>query len=480
MKYIKKVILENFQSHKSSELEFDNSLNVIVGPSDQGKSAIIRGIKWALFNEPSGDYFIREGEKDCSVTVVFNDNTAIKRYRSKSKNLYYLYDAEGKETIFEGFGTNVPIEILDKINIKKIYLDGKQSSSINISDQLEGPFLLSDKTATRANAIGRLVGVHFVDDAVSDTLKDMRSLNMLKRNTEEQLNIQIDELNKYSYLKELEQTIEHLDNIKNKIKKLECKVEKLKTLSNKLNLINKSIEEANKIITEFGKIEYISDIIEELNFKIKIYIFIDNRSKTLFNVDKNIKYNENVIRKIKDLDRVNKCINLLEQKVDKSIKLKKIQSNKKYIDENLQYNKQVLNKMKFLQLVDKDIGSIDNKCKKLIALNSLRRNKIDVDNRIIYGSNYLDRFSKIDNIDSKVILLDESNIILNKLIILRYKKDELLSEMKKATKTLLKSEEETELLLLEYKKLLSQFEVCPLCLSKIDQSTIQKIVDTYK
>ncbi|MCG4585937.1 AAA family ATPase, partial [Anaerosalibacter bizertensis] len=86
MKYIKKVVLENFQSHKYTELEFDEHLNVIVGPSDQGKSAIIRGIKWALFNEPSGNFFIREGANDCSVTVIFNDNTKIKRYKSKSKN----------------------------------------------------------------------------------------------------------------------------------------------------------------------------------------------------------------------------------------------------------------------------------------------------------------------------------------------------------------------------------------------------------
>ena len=42
-------------------------------PSDQGKSAIIRGIKWALFNEPSGDFYKRR-RKECSVTVIFNDN----------------------------------------------------------------------------------------------------------------------------------------------------------------------------------------------------------------------------------------------------------------------------------------------------------------------------------------------------------------------------------------------------------------------
>ncbi len=146
MKYIKKVILENFQSHKYTEMEFDKNLNVIVGPSDQGKSAIIRGIKWALFNEPSGDFFIREGESECSVIIEFSDNTKIKRYRSKTRNAYYLYDENGDEIIFEGFGTNVPHEIMDKTLIRKVVLDGSRSNAINIGEQLEGgPFLLSEK-----------------------------------------------------------------------------------------------------------------------------------------------------------------------------------------------------------------------------------------------------------------------------------------------------------------------------------------------
>ena len=140
MIYIKKVILENFQSHKYTELEFDNSLNVIVGPSDQGKSAVIRGIKWALFNEPSGDFFIREGETECSVTLIFNNNIKLKRYRSKTKNYYHLYDSNGQETIYEGFGTKVPKDIVDKISIRKVLLDENRPNLINIGEQLEGPF----------------------------------------------------------------------------------------------------------------------------------------------------------------------------------------------------------------------------------------------------------------------------------------------------------------------------------------------------
>ncbi len=42
--------------------------------------------------------------------------------------------------------------------------------------------MLSEKNATRANAIGRLVGVHIIDDALKDTLRDIRNLNIKKKN----------------------------------------------------------------------------------------------------------------------------------------------------------------------------------------------------------------------------------------------------------------------------------------------------------
>ena len=132
MKYLKTVILKNFQSHKYSVIEFDRGLNVIVGPSDTGKSSIIRAIKWALYNEPSGDYFIRKGETDVEVSLLFSDGTKIKRYRSRSKNQYILYDKLGEEIKYEGFGLGVPEEIIEKIGIEKIYLDSDETNSINL------------------------------------------------------------------------------------------------------------------------------------------------------------------------------------------------------------------------------------------------------------------------------------------------------------------------------------------------------------
>src|SRR5699024_1653531 len=314
MKYIKKVVLKNFQSHRYSELEFDEHLNVIVGPSDHGKSAIIRGIQWALFNEPSGDFFIREGENECSVTIILSDNTKVKRYRSNSKDLYLYYDSEGNETIYQGFGNTVPLEIKEKINIRKIHLDTSETNSVNISEQLEGPFLLSESKAVRANAIGRLVGVHIIDNAIRDTVKEIINLNSSRRNLinfQESLN---EDLKKYDYLDRLEKDINEIDKLLLEVKEKKEKIEKLKKLNTELKVTMEEFYKINKVISKLDNINKIEIYKENLEYRIKSYTLIVNNYNILKDLDKNIKYNSHIINKLTNLEETQAVYKLLEQK----------------------------------------------------------------------------------------------------------------------------------------------------------------------
>lgn len=394
MKYIKKVIIENFQSHKYTELDFDEHLNVIVGPSDQGKSAIIRGIKWALFNEPSGNFFIREGENDCSVTIVFNDDTKIKRYKSKSKNLYYFYDSKGEEHIFEGFGTSVPKEILEATNIRKIHLDGKQTSSMNISDQLEGPFLLSEKPATRANAVGRLVGVHIVDDAVGETLKDIRNLNISKRSLVKQLNRLETNLKEYDYLKDLDNTVRKLEDIKNKIKKLESIKKQLNDIRKKYLYIKKEIDDIQKIVNCLGDISKLDGIVNDLDVNVKLYNFIDNKQRKILDINKSICYNENIVSTYKEIYRVDKIIETLQNITKKKDRLEIINFKHKSIEKNIIISRNILNQLRNLHIVEEKISLICKYSKKLLELESIKKKNNENNMRITYGVKYLKKFSK--------------------------------------------------------------------------------------
>lgn len=479
MKYIKKVVLENFQSHKYTELEFDERLNVIVGPSDQGKSAIIRGIKWALFNEPSGNFFIREGENDCSVTIVFNDNTKIKRYKSKSKNLYYLYNSENKEQIFEGFGTNVPKEIIEATNIRKVYLDGKQTNSINISDQLEGPFLLSEKTATRANSIGRLVGVHIVDDAVGDTLKDIRNLNLSKRNLTEQLNKLEENLKEYDYLEQLQKKVKILEEIKIKIKESQEKVGKLKNIKLKYVDTEKQISNTKKLIGELNSVDVVENIANDLNVKVKVYNFMNNKRKHLLDINKSICYNVNIINSLKNLNQTSQFIIELEDKVYKKRRLENINSNYKSIAKNIIVNNNIVNKLENIDIVESKTYSIYEYSKRLMELKTIKKKFHENDIRTTYGVNYLEKFSKLDQADSILYNLETKVSNLLTLANIKNKTSFIQSELDSTVKNIEKENLQIKKLLEEYKILLEQFEVCPVCFHKIDNKTIEEIINNY-
>jgi len=61
---VEKITIKNFQSHEETELQFSSGVNVIVGSSDSGKSAILRALKWVVQNKPSGTAFFTEGSDE--------------------------------------------------------------------------------------------------------------------------------------------------------------------------------------------------------------------------------------------------------------------------------------------------------------------------------------------------------------------------------------------------------------------------------
>lgn len=432
MKYIKRVTLENFQSHKHSVIDFDEQLNVIVGPSDSGKSAIIRGIKWVLYNEPTGDYFIKEGSTECSVTLEFNDGVKLQRYRSKYKNSYILTTRDGEEKKFEGFGSTIPEEIIETISIKKINLDSDESSSINLGEQLEGAFLLSEKGGTRASAIGRLVGVNIVDDALREALKDTRNLNIARKSIDVNIEKLECEISEYKYLDELKLKAINVERIRNNIIQLNHRLDRTKNLMLKLKGIYKEKENLSLIIIKFSNINEFSQIITT----------IENSNLKYQNVNR---YNENL----------------------KSVKIRIKDGNN------------LLNKLKDVEQVDVKISYIDNKLMMFTKFKLLKSNSDQINNGINTGKKYLEKLAGIKSSDknteiitNKLDLLNKYQIIYNKMLTNNKGLQTANKDIREIDATIGK---ELEL----YQELLKKFEVCPFCLSSIDEDKISHIIEHY-
>lgn len=254
-KKIESVEIHNFQSHIDTKIEFAPLLTTVVGASDAGKSSVIRALRWALFNEPSGTQYMRVGTADTYVRLLFTDGSALLRARDKSKNYYILQNADGESTRLEGFGQKTPSQVAEFTGIRKVQVSEKDSLSVNVAGQLEGPFLLGETPTVRAEAIGRLAGTHRIDaahrQARADKGQNTRLLNQYMED-EEQL---LQELKAYEGLEALKDTIDTLDRIQKRIEEIEGTIKPYQGLRMRWKAVVSGVTETNAILSTFGQLE---------------------------------------------------------------------------------------------------------------------------------------------------------------------------------------------------------------------------------
>lgn len=465
---IKKIIIENFQSHKYSVMEFTNGLNAIIGPTDSGKTAIFRALKWALYNEPQGDYFMREGEKSVSVTIEFNDGFILKRYRKKGKNGYNLTYPNGEELNLEGFGTKVPLEVLEGTKMRKIALTPSEDRSLNMAEQLDPPFLLSETPSLKAAAIGKLVDADIIDYALSNTNTDLKSK---KRDLADKINKEenlVEELKEYDYLDELKSTIKKLETIQSKKQKLS---QKLSTLENLLRIYEPLKTEKELAEYTLKKLQVTDQIQDKFNV-------IENRILKLNNLDRlcslinyNIKredYSKVILNNLKE-------INTLEDKINqvnyKSSFLKNLEVTEKNYTNVLNRQKYILNiyqRFKDLDNAYLNQEKLVNKIEAFNLLNKQNKQLIEARRRINIGNKYMDKFNTMDEAKVSTEKCENKLYRLRTLENIKNRYVKLASSMKYQNDKIQNYSKEIENFTNKYKNLMEELKICPTCFKPIE------------
>jgi AAA15 family ATPase/GTPase len=97
---IKSLEIKNVLSHKDAKLEFCPGVNVIVGPSDHGKSALFHAFNWGAFNRPTGEAHRNWDGGTMLSKISFTEGGSVtleKDKQGKSK----LYSLEEYQTRFD-------------------------------------------------------------------------------------------------------------------------------------------------------------------------------------------------------------------------------------------------------------------------------------------------------------------------------------------------------------------------------------------
>ncbi|MGO0123061.1 AAA family ATPase [Desulfothermobacter acidiphilus] len=171
MPKIRRVILENIQSHRYSEIEFAPTVTVLVGESDRGKSAVVRALRWLFYNRPQGEGLMRVGSTRCRVAVELEDGTVIEREREGRGNRYCIHYPGGETLRLESPGRSVPREVEELTGVRP-YLVANQPLELHLAHQLDPPFLLRESPSLRAQVIGQVARADLFQQAAKLALKE--------------------------------------------------------------------------------------------------------------------------------------------------------------------------------------------------------------------------------------------------------------------------------------------------------------------
>lgn len=230
---IKSVNIKNFQSHKNSTLEFHPGMNVIVGTSDSGKTAIIRALRWVTWNRPSGDSIRSHWGGKTEVRVVL-DNGSVER--SKDKVEEYIVN---NNSPLRAFGMSVPQDVSETLNL----------TDINLQSQMDAPFLLSSTSGEVASHFNKVAGLDKIDNSQQQVESWIRGLNGMVASHTKTIERLTAELEKYEKLEKIEIELEVLEEEKKRYDIKLLKKNKFVALIRDIKETEESIEEMSLDLT---------------------------------------------------------------------------------------------------------------------------------------------------------------------------------------------------------------------------------------
>ncbi len=189
---ITQVELKNFQSHQHTVIDLVNGVNVIIGPSDAGKSAVFRAINWVVSNRPLGDAYRSDWGGDTSVTLTTDAGQVITRLRTDKQNAYIV-----NGVTLAAFGTEPPADVFEALAI----------DANNVQSQADPPFLLAASPGEVAAALNRAASIDDIDVAMGGLRRGALALTRDLTYNQGQLTEYQAQLAAYDYLPQAEKAV---------------------------------------------------------------------------------------------------------------------------------------------------------------------------------------------------------------------------------------------------------------------------------
>ena len=229
---IESLHLINCQSHKDTLIEFSPGLNVFVGDTDSGKSAIIRGLDKVIYNNtPSKELISHWGGPMSIITSVDGNSITLK---NDKKDSYIL-----NKTILNAIGTKVPDEISSIFNM----------GDVNIQNQSDYFFLLMETSGYVASYLNKIANLGQIDSTTKSIKSELNGVNRSIEHDKKSLKEKEESLESYSFLPKLKTSIKETDKLKEQILTIQLEIDSIKYLIDKIKAIDSKLSKIEKLLS---------------------------------------------------------------------------------------------------------------------------------------------------------------------------------------------------------------------------------------
>jgi len=317
---IKSLKISNFQSHKNSELVFAPGVNVIVGASDSGKTAIIRALRWLIWNRPNGEAFRSTWGGDTRVEIQVDDNIIV---RGKTKDIPNLYSVNTK--VLQAFKTDVPEQVQKYLNVDET----------NLQQQLDAPFLISSSPGEVASYFNRIAHLDQIDTGLKSIQADIRKVTGEIQSDKDRVEELKENARAYAYLEWAEIELEVLEKDQELLQKKMNAWTKLKDLTKSIGEVEEEIEQASSLLPFEKKVDQILSLHKSRKEKEEEHTALHQICEALTGIDSDLRSLNNVIQFEKEVDEVLTEINRVADLEEKVRSFKVLIRDIKQIDTDL-------------------------------------------------------------------------------------------------------------------------------------------------
>lgn len=223
-----RVVIENFQSHKKTELEL-GKFTVLVGPSSSGKTSVLRALEALATNPRGASVYTSSWAKRFVVTAHTSEGTV--SFSVSSAGASYKVTTDEEKT-YTKLNNTVPSEVEAVFGIRK------EDVPLLFPDQFAGPYLLKDTGNSVAREFGSLTNIDKVYAAKQEG-------NKVKTAKSTKLKIRQLDLNNHLAQREdvtaLEERLALCDSLEKKIDNLKILEDKIHVLGDLLKTL-KAVE----------------------------------------------------------------------------------------------------------------------------------------------------------------------------------------------------------------------------------------------